>query len=505
MSASRAVAMPATRGVVAVVLRILAAVTLATSWSLGAALPAAAEVVDFGVESPSAGAVVASATPLVAYVDRTTPPPDEDGNVPKERVEMRSRLLDGGRNPVSSKIVRLTPGDQSEVQPGVERARFFGEINPYSLVWLTVPAAAPNGRYILQVQFQNTAGDVSRDPSEWRDHPIVLDAPPPATTATAEVADAAAKQVRVDWNSVDVPDLLYYDVERQAGGGDWVAAAAGVDPGTTTVTDSVGEAGSYRYRVVAVRAGAEKGSTLSSTSAATESVTVAAATEPPPTDGDDGDDEGPDDTGGDEPGDDEPGDDEPGDGDGSDDGGSEFEFGDDVGDGGDAGSGGGDSGRAGADAGGGAGRGGGGSRLVPRAGGSTSADGGGTGSSGSSSGFELTGITPRAAGADDDDSGSDGFGDGDGVDLADADEDQQPAVAAPSDVDTFRKKLDYGNRGELVERIPKDVVRDGGFTEDGGTLSIVNRELDEQRVLPAVAGGLVLVLSAAHVLRFLNE
>jgi hypothetical protein len=34
---------------------------------------------------------------------------------------------------------------------------------------------------------------------------------------------------------------------------------------------------------------------------------------------------------------------------------------------------------------------------------------------------------------------------------------------------------------------------------------VLNRAIDQQRVLPPVAGGLILVISAAHVLRYLNE
>jgi hypothetical protein len=48
-------------------------------------------------------------------------------------------------------------------------------------------------------------------------------------------------------------------------------------------------------------------------------------------------------------------------------------------------------------------------------------------------------------------------------------------------------------------------IAQGGTSEDGGVLEVLNRSIDHERVLPAVAGGLILVLSAAHVLRYLNE
>ena len=80
-----------------------------------------------------------------------------------------------------------------------------------------------------------------------------------------------------------------------------------------------------------------------------------------------------------------------------------------------------------------------------------------------------------------------------------------PSVAAPEDFDdTYRGPLDFGVEPQSVtERVPVDIAQ-GGSSSDS-TIEVLNRAIDQERVLPPVAGGLILVVSAAHVLRYLNE
>ena len=82
----------------------------------------------------------------------------------------------------------------------------------------------------------------------------------------------------------------------------------------------------------------------------------------------------------------------------------------------------------------------------------------------------------------------------------------RPRIQAPIDANqTYKGPLDYGVEAkEVTERVPVKVAKGGGV-QDGGVLEVVDRSVDPQRILPAVAGGLILVLSAAHVVRFLNE
>ena len=81
-----------------------------------------------------------------------------------------------------------------------------------------------------------------------------------------------------------------------------------------------------------------------------------------------------------------------------------------------------------------------------------------------------------------------------------------PSVAAPDDFDdTFRGPLDFGVEPKSVtERVPVDIAQ-GGSSGSESTIEVLDRAIDQERVLPPVAGGLILVVSAAHVLRYLNE
>lgn len=83
---------------------------------------------------------------------------------------------------------------------------------------------------------------------------------------------------------------------------------------------------------------------------------------------------------------------------------------------------------------------------------------------------------------------------------------QAPQFSAPADANqTYEGPLDYGvEPTEVTERVPIEVAR-GGTSEDGGVLRVLSRSIDQERVLPAVAGGLIFLLSAAHVVRYLNE
>ena len=117
---------------------------------------------------------------------------------------------------------------------------------------------------------------------------------------------------------------------------------------------------------------------------------------------------------------------------------------------------------------------------------------GGTGTTGGT-GSSSTGTVPSLSGSPT----TSGFG---------TQTDEQPGVALPRGFeDTYRGALDYdAEQAEVTERVPVEVAQ-GGTTEDGGTLTVLDRAVDQQRVLPPLAGGLILVLSAAHVLRYLNE
>ena len=80
-----------------------------------------------------------------------------------------------------------------------------------------------------------------------------------------------------------------------------------------------------------------------------------------------------------------------------------------------------------------------------------------------------------------------------------------PQFAAPDDANqTYKGPLDYGvEPREVTERVPIDVAE--GDSGGDSALEVIDNAIDQERVLPPLAGGLILIVSAAHVLRYLNE
>ena len=400
-------------GVATRLLRLLTATALALSWSIAAALPATAAVTGWGVQTPSEGAALERAAELVIYVDRTAPSEDE-------RVEVRTRMLDGSGTPVSEMVLNLKLKKRIPNDTG-DQLLFAGTIDPNELAWLAPPGPVPNGGYTLQYQVHVATGEVEES-SGWTDHRLVFDAPPPPPgQPQVKVADAAAKRLKIAWEPSRVPDLAHYAVERRVDGGPWEIAQQVVDPGVTQITDTVASFGSYRYRVTAARPAG---------SASNQPVASEAPQPPAPPDA--GGPENP----------------------------------------------------------------------------TTSDDARDyrTAQSAPSATTELEAPrepADRGNPGGDDVEGS-GTGSGPGV-QAPAPAARPPQFEAPADANqTYQGPLDYGVEPKTVtERVPIEVAR-GGTTEDRSVLRVL-RNVDQQRVLPALAGGMIFLLSAAHVVRYLNE
>ena len=434
-------------------LRACFAAVLSLSWLLMAGLPASAAVTRVYVDSPKPDAVLGKAgpTPLVVLVDRTASPQEE-------RVAVETRLLNAKDKPLHKGVLGLKPSKKplpprDDQPPSSDRLEFTGEINPYALAWLK-GAIAPNAEYHLQYRAVVALGeDGNPTRGEWQTYRFWLNAPPPPMgPPAAEVADAAAKRLAVAWNVNAAPDVVSYTVERRRDGGTWQVAQADIKPAKTTtmqITDTVAKFGTYRYRVVAFRP-----------------VSEPPKEEPPPGDGEVDSaqaTEAPE-----EPEDKEPVKlrgrvsppsaavalgvpDEP----------------------------------------------------APR-GQAGSGNGSGTGGTGSGTGSPGTGFgsgtgsVPSVPGGSTSNSGQA---------STQPFNPQTPDISAPPGFEeTYDGPLSYGpgtGPNSVTERVPVEIAR-GGAAEDD-TLTVLNRAIDQQRVLPPVAGGLILVISAAHVLRYLNE
>lgn len=99
----------------------------------------------------------------------------------------------------------------------------------------------------------------SESPTEWSGHDVRLDLPAPAISLTVSPVAGRPDAVALTWSAAGVPDVTGYEVQRAlAGGGYEGVLTAG--PGQHAHTDVSVPPGDHRYRVRALRPGADGGS-----------------------------------------------------------------------------------------------------------------------------------------------------------------------------------------------------------------------------------------------------
>lgn len=140
------------------------------------------------------------------------------------------------------------------------------------------PSLAYNGPYEAQAQAQGRHQlDAAQQTSGISVRRFSLAVPPAAPTGLTSSVVRAKQQVNLTWNRNPEPDTLGYDVQRQASGASTWKSIGQVT--TTSSTDVVPDPGTWKYRVIAVRAGATDTEGVTSEPSALTTATV----EPPPT------------------------------------------------------------------------------------------------------------------------------------------------------------------------------------------------------------------------------
>ncbi len=183
---------------------------------------------DQRVEEPAASATIDD-TFVVAAIVR----PDGDRAI--ARVEAR---LSGP----SSLLVELDPIDRSA--DGGQR--WAATVDP-----LVPDRTLANGSY--RVEIRSVSDDGAEQ--EWVGHDIAVAVPPARPTLSAAPLSSSARQVRLTWDPVRLPDFLGYRIERRphAAGGAWTTAHQVTQAGTGAVVDTVPAEGEYRYRLAVLR------------------------------------------------------------------------------------------------------------------------------------------------------------------------------------------------------------------------------------------------------------
>lgn len=219
------------------VLRVLyglLALALASSWLVAAAVPARAQAIDWGVDSPGPGHVIHESFTLAGFAEAVQEPDAVRARIrrPDEQVELRNLRLAG----------------EPEVRGVTRRSLWTTEVGVDSLPL--------NGTYLLEVQVVSPAYP---DGSPWQGHQVIVDRPPVAELETLRVTDGAAGTVEVSWVRSDAQDFLRYVLQRAHGDGPFADVHTAVTADATAHVDTVPEPGDYRYRIKTVRRSADGG------------------------------------------------------------------------------------------------------------------------------------------------------------------------------------------------------------------------------------------------------
>lgn len=428
----------------------------------GAAPPShAAE--DVRLTQPGSGARVEGPTPVRVEVDAR----------PLGEVKwVEARLRRGGE--IVGSAARLSHEGGERTSGGT--STWAAQWDPAS-GWINGGEPLANGEYLVEARAHSEVGLGEGETTEWSGHSVTVSQPAATPQLQAQRRDDG-QAVALQWSQAGAPDFVRYELERAPDGGAFEAVAQISSRGETTYRDDP-PAGVWHYRVTTVRRDGSGGEVSATSGTATVETTEPAEEEEEDSGGDGGADSGED-----------GGADSDGDGDGPsptptpDD--AEDSGGDD--DGLTVGSGDGDG-----DAGGEGGQTGEGQR-----------EGDGGSSAGSSGGPDL-----REGGGADPPSPSSGESSVPQLGAGEA-EAREPVAgdaagdAGGSDDGTFSRELPYEDPEREREReddSSEAEVAQADPPASRGMITVGDQELALERILPPMAGGLLLFVTAGHILR----
>lgn len=216
------------------------------------AQPAAAAAPTVRISTPGAGAVVTDSTPNVA----------------------------GDAQMNEGIIIEVTASISSADGKPVPPAHRVSGDNRSSVAFAWTPSLPWNGRYTITLRATGEDRPVETNGRESAEttRNFSVEAPPAVPKDVKVRADPDSRDVDVTWTDNKEPDLIGYQVQRSFEGGEWLVAGE-ADKNFFRDTSTAERGGTYRYRVVAVRAGATKDSGVASAPSQAASTTVP---KPPP-------------------------------------------------------------------------------------------------------------------------------------------------------------------------------------------------------------------------------
>jgi hypothetical protein len=235
----------------------LAAVAAAVAGLAGGAFgfAVAAAPADAASPPPASGPpVVKISTPAPNTVEKSTNTPSVDGNI--SGVAARGRIT-------SVQIFASHDGQTPDSFPATPTPPPSGQTD---WTFSGAPSLAWNGSYQL---WATATEDDPGTGSHSGTSPAITFAegvPPQAPTGVTATREASESAVTVSWQANPEIDIVGYEVQRTSvNGSNWSTVSPNPPTTDTSYRDSTVQQGSdYQYHVIAVRSGAQSGSTISS-------------------------------------------------------------------------------------------------------------------------------------------------------------------------------------------------------------------------------------------------
>lgn len=312
--------------------------------------------------------------------------------------------------------------------------------------WVNGGGSLANGSYRVEARAHSEVGLGEGETTEWAGHSVTVSQPAATPQLQARVRDGG-QTVALQWSEAATSDFVRYELERAADGGAFETVARITQRGDTSHRDEPPRPGTWHYRVTSVRDDGGGGEVSATSGTATVKTTA-------PDDGEDEDDDG--------------STEDPDDSDDSDDDSGLTPNPDNDGDDGD---------RSGDD------------------GGSDSSgegQGDGDGSSANSS------DEPSLRDGEEESPPSSGESSVPQLDGGDR-EAREPATESADD--SFSRELDYDDPEVADEDNRSEAEIAQADPQSRGMITVGDQEFALERALPPMAGGLLLFVTAGHVLR----
>lgn len=322
--------------------------------------------------------------------------------------------------------------------------------------WINGGGSLANGSYRLEARARSELGLGEGETTAWRGHSVTVSQPATAPELQAELSDGG-RAVALQWSEAASPDFVRYELERAEDGGAFDTVTRISQRGDTAHRDEPPGAGTWHYRVTTVRRDGGGGETSATSGTATVEIA--------------GDDDGDDDE-------------SPSSADDSDD--SGLTPSDDGGDGNGGNGGNSSSGGDGGDGG--------------NGGQTGDGDGDGDGSDGQRTDGSSSGRSAEPGlreGRDPPPSAGQSS-----VPQLDGEEaEAEDPVADESADDGFSAELPYDDPEPEGGDEREAEIAGADTPQDRGVITVGDQEFALERALPPMAGGLLLFVTAGHVLR----